>query len=42
MVPEELGNCSFDLLAELCSDISSTKRDRSLTFKKSNRNNFYL
>ena len=36
--PEGLGNCSFDLLAELCSDISSTKRHLSLTFKKSTRN----
>ena len=35
LVPEGLGNCSFDLLAEVCSDISSTKRDLSLTFKKS-------
>ena len=42
LVPEGLGNCSFDLLAELCSDISSTKRDLSLTFKKSTRNNCYL
>ena len=41
LVPEGLGNCSFDLLAELCSDISSTKRDLSLTFKKSTRNNCY-
>ena len=42
LVPEGLGNGSFDLLAELCSDISSTKRDLSLTFKKSTRNNCYL
>ena len=42
LVPEGLGNCSFDLLAEVCSDISSTKRDLSLTFKKSTRNNCYL
>ena len=35
LVPEGLGNCSFDLLAEVCSDISSTKRDLSLTVKKS-------
>ena len=41
LVPEGLGNCSFDLLAELCSDISSTKRHLSLTFKKSTRNNCY-
>ena len=40
-VPEGLGNCSFDLLTELCSDKSSTKRDLSLTFKKSTRNNCY-
>ena len=39
LVPEGLGNCSFDLLSELCSDISSTKRHLSLTFKKSTRNN---
>ena len=32
LVPEGHGNCSFDLLAELCSDISSTKRDLSLTY----------
>ena len=32
LVPEGLGNCSFDLLVELCSDISSTKRDLSLTY----------
>ena len=41
LVPEGLGNCSFDLLAELCSDKSSKKRHLSLTFKKSNRNNCY-
>ena len=35
LVPEGLGNCSFDLLSEVCSDISSTKRDLLLTFKKS-------
>ena len=33
MVPEGLGNCSFDLPAELCSD-KSAKRNLSLTFKK--------
>ena len=27
LVPEGLGNCSFDLLAEVCCDISLTKRD---------------
>ena len=37
LVPEGL-----DLLAELCSDISSTKRDLLLTFRKSTRNNCYL
>ena len=42
LVPEGLGNCSFDLLAEVCSDISSTKRDLLLTFKKSTRTNWYL
>ena len=42
LVPEGLGNCSFDLLAEVCSDISLTKRDLLLTFKKSTRNNCYL
>ena len=31
----------LDLLAELCSDISSTKRELLLTFKKSTRNNCY-
>ena len=41
LVPEGLGNCSFDLPAELCSDISSTKRHLSLTIKKSTRNNCY-
>ena len=41
LVPEGLGNCSFDLLAELCSDIFSTKRHLSVTFKKSTRNNCY-
>ena len=41
LVPEGLGNCSFDLLAEHCSDISSTKRHLSVTFKKSTRNNCY-
>ena len=34
LVPEGLGNCSFDLPAELCSDKSATKRNLSLTFKK--------
>ena len=34
LVPEGLGNCSFDLLAELCSDKSAAKRNLSLTFKK--------
>ena len=34
LVPEGLGNCSFDLPAELCSDKSETKRNLSLTFKK--------
>ena len=34
LVPEGLGNCSFDLPAELCSDESATKRNLSLTFKK--------
>ena len=34
LVPEGLGNCSFDVLAELCSDKSATKRNLSLTFKK--------
>ena len=37
LVPEGFGNCSFDLLAELSSDISSTKRNISLTFKKSTK-----
>ena len=41
-VPEGLGNCSFDLLAEVCSDIPSTKRDLSLTFKKFTRNDCHL
>ena len=39
--PEGLCNCSFDLLAELCCDVSSTKRHLSLTIKKSTRNNCY-
>ena len=34
LVPEGLGNCSFDLLAELCCDKSVTKRNLSLTFKE--------
>ena len=34
LVPEGLGNCSFDLPAELCSDKSATKRNLTLTFKK--------
>ena len=34
LVPEGLGNCSFDLPAELCSDKSATKRNLSLTFKE--------
>ena len=33
LVPEGLGNCSFDLPAELCSDKSATKRNLSLIFK---------
>ena len=33
LVPEGLGNCSFDLPAELCFDKSATKRNLSLTFK---------
>ena len=41
LVPEGLGNCSFDLLAELCSDISSTKRHLTLRFKKSTKNKCY-
>ena len=32
LVPEGLGNCSFDLPAELCFDKSATKRNLSLTF----------
>ena len=34
LIPEGLGNCSFDLPAELCSDKSETKRNLSLTSKK--------
>ena len=34
LVPEGLGNCSFDMPAELCSDESAAKRNLSLTFKK--------
>ena len=34
LVPEGLGNCSFDMPAELCSDKSAAKRNLSLTFKK--------
>ena len=34
LVPEGLGNCSFDMPAELCSDESAAKRNHSLTFKK--------
>ena len=34
LVPEGLGNCSFDLPAKLCSDKSAAKRKHSLTFKK--------
>ena len=41
LVPEGLGNCSFDLLAELCCAKSATKRNLSLTFKKTARNNYY-
>ena len=33
LVPEGLGNCSFDLPAELSFDKSATKRNLSLTFK---------
>ena len=36
-VPEGLGNCSFDLLVELCFEKPATKRDLSLTFKKPTR-----
>ena len=32
LVPEGLGNCSFDMPAELCSDKSAAKRN--LSFKK--------
>ena len=41
LLPEVLGNCSFALLAELSSDKSAGKRDLSLKFKKSTRNNCY-
>ena len=41
LVPEGLGNCSFDLLDELCCAKSATKRNLSLTIKKSARNNYY-
>ena len=34
LVPEGLGNRSFDLLAGLCSDKSATKRNLSFIFKK--------
>ena len=33
-VPEGLGTCPFDLLAELCCDKSATKRNLSLTLRK--------
>ena len=33
MVPEGLGKCFFDLLADLCSDKSATKINLSLRFK---------
>ena len=33
MVPEGLGKCFFDLLAELCCDKSAIKINLSLTFK---------
>ena len=41
LLPEVLGNCSFVLLDELCSDKSADKRDLSLKFKKFARNNCY-
>ena len=41
LLPEVLGNCSFVLQDELCSDKSAGKRDLSLKFKKFARNNCY-